>query len=124
MANSEMASAAAVPLPLPGLSPAEPWRTSAGPRIAFSLAALVVYRPGKATADYIDHVLTRMTLLGGIYLASVSELPELLISNILLSKMDLPIYFDGASLLIVVVVMLHVISAVRTELPSERSNPA
>ena len=84
----------------------------------------MVYRPGKATADYIDHVLTRMTLLGGIYLASVSELPELLISKILLSKMDLPIYFDGASLLIVVVVMLHVISAVRTELPSERSNPA
>src|SRR5467141_3557973 len=54
-------------------------------------------RPGKNTADYLDYVLTRLTVLGAAYLAFVCVLPEML-----LSWKALPFYFGGTSLLIVV----------------------
>lgn len=54
-------------------------------------------RPGQRTADYIYKVLTRITFAGSIYLAVVCVIPELLIY-----KLNVPFYFGGTSLLIVV----------------------
>ncbi len=54
-------------------------------------------RPGKNTADYIDRVLTRLTLSGAVYLSIVCVLPQILIY-----KMNVPFYFGGTSLLIMV----------------------
>ena len=58
-------------------------------------------RPGKATADYIDGVLTRLTGWGALYLVAVCLLPE-----IMRSAWAVPFYFGGTSLLIVVVVVM------------------
>lgn len=68
-------------------------------------------RPGKQTADYIDFILTRLTAVGAIYLASICILPELI-----LSKVSLPFYFGGTSLLIVVSVTIDTISQVQSHL--------
>lgn len=54
-------------------------------------------RPGKNTAEYIDRVLTRITFSGAIYVSAVCVLPHLLIS-----KLNVPFYFGGTALLIVV----------------------
>ncbi len=54
-------------------------------------------RPGKNTAEYIDRVLTRITFTGAIYVSAVCVLPHLLIS-----KLNVPFYFGGTALLIVV----------------------
>lgn len=54
-------------------------------------------RPGQRTSDYIYKVLTRITLVGAVYLATVCVIPELLIY-----KMNVPFYFGGTSLLIVI----------------------
>jgi preprotein translocase subunit SecY len=58
-------------------------------------------RPGQQTADYIDKVLTRLTLWGALYITLVCLLPELLIS-----RFSVPFYFGGTSLLIIVVVAM------------------
>jgi preprotein translocase subunit SecY len=58
-------------------------------------------RPGQQTADYIDKVLTRLTLWGALYVAAVCLLPEFLAAN-----QGSPFYFGGTSLLIVVVVVM------------------
>ena len=58
-------------------------------------------RPGTPTAEYLDYVLTRLTVLGAIYLSAVCILPEILIS-----RYNVPFYFGGTSLLIVVTVTL------------------
>ena len=68
-------------------------------------------RPGKNTGDYLDYVLTRITVLGAIYLVSVSILPELLISNY-----AVPFYFGGTSLLIVVTVTMDTVAQVQSHL--------
>ncbi len=68
-------------------------------------------RPGKQTADYIDFILTRLTAVGSIYLASICILPELI-----LAKVSLPFYFGGTSLLIVVSVTIDTISQVQSHL--------
>lgn len=68
-------------------------------------------RPGKQTADYIDYILTRLTAVGSIYLASICILPELI-----LAKVALPFYFGGTSLLIVVSVTIDTISQVQSHL--------
>ena len=54
-------------------------------------------RPGKNTAEYIDRVLTRITFSGAIYVSAVCVLPHLLIS-----KLNVPFYFGGTALLIIV----------------------
>jgi preprotein translocase subunit SecY len=54
-------------------------------------------RPGKRTADYIDKVLTRLTFGGAIYVSVVCVLP-----SILISRFNVPFYFGGTALLIVV----------------------
>ncbi|OFW84019.1 MAG: preprotein translocase subunit SecY [Alphaproteobacteria bacterium GWF2_58_20] len=68
-------------------------------------------RPGKSTADYLDFVLTRITVIGAAYLVFVCLLPEFLIS-----KMNLPFYFGGTSLLIVVSVTMDTVAQVHSHL--------
>ena len=68
-------------------------------------------RPGKTTADYLDSILTRLTVLGAAYLAAVCILPEILIS-----KYAVPFYFGGTSLLIVVTVTLDTVGQVQSHL--------
>ena len=68
-------------------------------------------RPGKTTADYLDSVLTRLTVLGAAYLSAVCLLPEILIS-----QYSVPFYFGGTSLLIVVTVTLDTVSQVQSHL--------
>jgi preprotein translocase subunit SecY len=68
-------------------------------------------RPGKNTADYLDFVLTRLTVLGAAYLAVICVLPEILIS-----KFALPFYFGGTSLLIVVTVTMDTVTQIQSHL--------
>jgi preprotein translocase subunit SecY len=68
-------------------------------------------RPGKNTADYLDWVLTRLTVVGAAYLAAVCLLPEILIL-----EYSVPFYFGGTSLLIVVTVTLDTVTQVQSHL--------
>ncbi|MBL42133.1 MAG: preprotein translocase subunit SecY [Rhodospirillaceae bacterium] len=68
-------------------------------------------RPGKNTADYLDHVLTRLTVIGAIYLVGVAVLPEILIS-----RFGVPFYFGGTSLLIVVTVSMDTVAQIQSHL--------
>ncbi|RUM45783.1 MAG: preprotein translocase subunit SecY [Desulfocapsa sp.] len=68
-------------------------------------------RPGKKTAEFIDKVLTRLTVVGAIYLSAVCVLPTLLIS-----KFNIPFYFGGTALLIVVGVAIDTISQIESHL--------
>ncbi|MGB0748765.1 MAG: preprotein translocase subunit SecY [Magnetospiraceae bacterium] len=68
-------------------------------------------RPGKNTSEYLDRILTRLTVLGAAYLAAVCMLPELLISNF-----EVPFYFGGTSLLIVVSVTLDTVGQIHSHL--------
>jgi preprotein translocase subunit SecY len=68
-------------------------------------------RPGKNTADYLDYVLTRITVAGAIYLAAVCILPEILIS-----QYAVPFYFGGTSLLIVVSVTMDTVAQIHSHL--------
>jgi preprotein translocase subunit SecY len=68
-------------------------------------------RPGKATADYLDYVLTRITMIGAVYLTVVCLLPEFL-----MSEFKLPFYFGGTSLLITVSVMMQTVSQIHSHL--------
>ena len=72
-------------------------------------------RPGQQTAEYIDSVLTRLTLWGAIYVALVCLLPEFLIS-----KFSVPFYFGGTSLLIMVVVIMDFQAQVGAHLMSHQ----
>ncbi|KPL51463.1 preprotein translocase subunit SecY [Prosthecomicrobium hirschii] len=68
-------------------------------------------RPGERTAEYIDYVLTRITVVGAIYIAVVCLLPEFLIS-----WTGVPFYFGGTSLLIVVSVTMDTVSQIQGHL--------
>lgn len=68
-------------------------------------------RPGRRTADYIDRVLTRITLGGAIYVSAVCVLPSLLIT-----KFNVPFYFGGTALLIVVGVAIDTISQIESHM--------
>ena len=68
-------------------------------------------RPGKNTADYLDYVLTRLTVLGAVYLVAVAILPEILIS-----RYAVPFFFGGTSLLIVVSVTLDTVAQIQSHL--------
>lgn len=68
-------------------------------------------RPGERTAQYIDHVLTRITTVGAIYITIVCLLPEFLIS-----ATGVPFYFGGTSLLIVVSVTMDTVSQIQGHL--------
>ncbi len=68
-------------------------------------------RPGKNTADHLDYVLTRLTVIGALYLAAVCVLPEILVS-----EYNLPFYFGGTSLLIVVSVTMDTVAQIHSHL--------
>jgi len=68
-------------------------------------------RPGQPTADYLDYILTRLTVLGAAYLSAVCILPEILIS-----QYAVPFYLGGTSLLIVVTVTLDTVSQVQSHM--------
>ena len=70
-------------------------------------------RPGQQTADYIDKVLTRLTLWGALYVTAVCLLPEILVS-----QQSVPFHFGGTSLLIVVVVVMDFMSQLQAHLMS------
>ncbi|MBN7756286.1 preprotein translocase subunit SecY [Nitratireductor aquimarinus] len=69
------------------------------------------YRPGERTAEYIDYVLTRITVVGAIYLVLICLLPEFLIS-----ATGVPFYLGGTSLLIVVSVTLDTVAQMQGHL--------
>ena len=68
-------------------------------------------RPGKRTADYIDRVLTRITLGGAIYVSAVCVLP-----SVLMTKFNVPFYFGGTALLIVVGVAVDTIQQIESHM--------
>jgi len=68
-------------------------------------------RPGQNTADYLDRVLTRLTVIGAIYLCIVCIIPEILISHY-----GVPFYFGGTSLLIIVSVTMDTVAQVQSHL--------
>jgi len=70
-------------------------------------------RPGKRTADYIDKVLTRITLGGAIYVSAVCVLP-----SILITRFNVPFYFGGTALLIVVGVAIDTVSQMESHMLS------
>ncbi len=72
-------------------------------------------RPGQQTADYIDKVLTRLTLWGALYVAAVCLLPEFLISS-----QGVPFQFGGTSLMIVVVVVMDFMAQLQAQLMSHQ----
>jgi preprotein translocase subunit SecY len=68
-------------------------------------------RPGKNTAEYINYVLTRITVLGAAYVAAVCVLPEILIS-----QYAIPFYFGGTSLMIVVNVTMDTVAQIHSHM--------
>ena len=72
-------------------------------------------RPGDQTARYIDGVMTRLTVAGAIYITSVCLLPEFLIL-----KWNVPFYFGGTSLLIIVVVTMDFMAQVQAQMMSHQ----
>jgi preprotein translocase subunit SecY len=68
-------------------------------------------RPGKRTADYIDKVLTRITLGGAVYVSVVCVLP-----SILITKFNVPFYFGGTALLIVVGVSIDTVAQIESHM--------
>lgn len=72
-------------------------------------------RPGQNTATYIDSVMSRLTLIGAIYITAVCLLPEFMIVY-----WNVPFYFGGTSLLIIVVVVMDFISQIQSHLMSHQ----
>src|SRR6185437_15553673 len=72
-------------------------------------------RPGEQTAKYIDQVLSRLTLVGAVYITLVCLLPEFL--NL---KFNVPFYFGGTSLLIIVVVTMDFMAQVQAYIMSHQ----
>ncbi len=72
-------------------------------------------RPGERTAEYIDYVLTRITVLGALYLIVVCVFPEILIA-----EAGVPFYLGGTSLLIVVSVTLDTVAQIQGHLIAQQ----
>lgn len=68
-------------------------------------------RPGAATSEFIDYTLSRLTFVGAIYLSAVAILPQLIVQNF-----NVPFYFGGTSLLIVIGVGMDVIQKIESHL--------
>ncbi|MCS7313696.1 MAG: preprotein translocase subunit SecY, partial [Acidobacteria bacterium] len=93
-------------------------------------------RPGRPTAEYIDQVLSRLTLVGAVYLVIIAILPEILITgihlhhlpgavgvffdnflpNFIKNGLNVPFYFGGTSLLIVIGVALDTLQQMEAQL--------
>ena len=74
-------------------------------------ASIPGIRPGKKTEEYLEYVVNRVLVLGSAYLAAVCLLPEILISRV-----GIPFYFGGTSVLIVVSVTMDTIQQVQSHL--------
>ncbi len=74
-------------------------------------ASIPGVRPGEQTSKYIDNVLTRLTAVGAIYITLVCLLPEFLIIGL-----NVPFYFGGTSLLIIVVVIMDFIGQLQSHM--------
>jgi preprotein translocase subunit SecY len=72
-------------------------------------------RPGKKSAEYIDYVLTRLTLVGGIYLVVVCLIPEVLVA-----QYAIPFYLGGTSILIVVSVTMDTVAQIQSHLVAQQ----
>ena len=72
-------------------------------------------RPGQQTAEYIDRVLTRLTFWGAIYITAVCLMPEFMIL-----RFNVPFYFGGTSLLIIVVVTMDFMSQLQAHMMSHQ----
>ncbi len=72
-------------------------------------------RPGKRTAEYLDYVLTRLTVIGSAYLSVVCAIPEFIIS-----ASAIPFYLGGTSLLIVVNVTMDTVSQIHSHLMAQQ----
>ncbi len=72
-------------------------------------------RPGDQSAKYIDNVLTRLTLVGALYIAAVALMPQFLVAYA-----EIPVYLGGTSLLIVVVVVMDFMSQMQSHLMSHQ----
>ena len=72
-------------------------------------------RPGDQTAKYIDKVLVRLTLIGAIYITGVCLLPEFLVFGY-----NIPFYFGGTSLLIIVVVTMDFMAQLQSYIMSQQ----
>ena len=72
-------------------------------------------RPGDKTAEYIDYILTRITVIGALYLAVVCVLPEFLVSYA-----GIPLYFGGTSLLIAVSVTMDTVAQIQSHLIAQQ----
>ncbi len=72
-------------------------------------------RPGDKTAEYIDYILTRITVIGALYLAAVCVLPE-----VLTSYAGIPLYFGGTSLLIAVSVTMDTVAQIQSHLIAQQ----
>jgi len=70
-------------------------------------------RPGKETSEYMDGILTRLTLVGAIYISIVCVLPSVLVGGF---RLNLPFYFGGTSLLIVVGVGMDTVAQIESHL--------
>ena len=68
-------------------------------------------RPGKSTSDYIDRVLSRITLGGALYVSAVCVLP-----TILIGQFKVPFYFGGTALLIVVGVAMDTVGQIEAHM--------
>jgi preprotein translocase subunit SecY len=68
-------------------------------------------RPGKKTAEYVDKILTRITLIGAIYISFVCVLP-----TVLMSRLHVNFFFGGTALLIVVGVALDTVQQIESHL--------
>jgi preprotein translocase subunit SecY len=68
-------------------------------------------RPGRRTSEFIDRILTRITLIGAIYISVICVLPSLLITNF-----NVPFYFGGTALLIVVGVGMDTMAQIESHL--------
>jgi preprotein translocase subunit SecY len=68
-------------------------------------------RPGKKTSDFIDKALTRLTVIGAIYVSVICVMP-----TVLISKYNVPFYFGGTALLIVVGVAIDTISQIESHM--------
>jgi preprotein translocase subunit SecY len=73
------------------------------------------FRPGKATAQHLDAILTRLTAVGAVYLAAVCLLPEFLIA-----EYGIPFYLGGTSLLIVVSVTMDTVGHVHAHIMAQQ----
>ncbi|MEM9463093.1 MAG: preprotein translocase subunit SecY [Myxococcota bacterium] len=85
--------------------------TSVADNLRRQNAAVPGIRPGKRTAEYIDFVLTRLTFIGAAYISLVCVLPIFL-----QTKFDLPFYYGGTSLLIVVGVAVDTVQQIQSHL--------